>query len=208
MFIIDPKSFNLHCPIRGIIHIGAHECEELNDYNNFFKIPNEKIIWIDALEKKVNIIKKSIPNVRVFKECVSDSDNEEVSFMITSNYQSSSILNFKEHLKEHPTIFETGRITLKTKTLNTFYEENKLNPIDYNFMNIDIQGAELKAFKGATKILPFIDYIYTEVNIKEMYEGCGLMNEIDDFLEKYRFKRVQTSLTPNGWGDALYVKME
>ena len=207
MFIIDPKTFHLPRPIRGIIHIGAHECEELNDYNNVLKIPIENIIWIDALEKKVNIVKKEIPNARIYNACISDKDNEEVSFMITSNYQSSSILNFKEHLKEHPTVFETGRITLHTKTLNTFYEENRLNPKAYNLMNIDIQGAELKAFKGASKILPFIDYIYTEVNVKEMYEGCGLIHEIDTFLALYGFKRVQTVMETSGWGDAFYVRV-
>jgi len=31
------------------------------------------------------------------------------------------------------------------------------------------------------------------------------MPEIDDFLAKYKFKRVLTSMTQYGWGDALYI---
>ena len=34
-----------------------------------------------------------------------------------------------------------------------------------------------------------------------------LMKEIDEYLKKYNFKRVETSLSGNtGWGDAFYVK--
>jgi len=33
--------------IKGILHIGAHECEELNDYN-LNGITDENIIWIEA----------------------------------------------------------------------------------------------------------------------------------------------------------------
>ena len=32
------------------------------------------------------------------------------------------------------------------------------------------------------------------------------MHEIDEYLEKFGFKRVITEITLNGWGDAFYVK--
>ena len=39
--------------ISGILHIGAHECEEASFYKNMLRIPNDRIIWVDANIKKV-----------------------------------------------------------------------------------------------------------------------------------------------------------
>jgi hypothetical protein len=77
----------------------------------------------------------------------------------------------------------------------------------YDFMNIDIQGAELLMLKGASEILPHIKCIYIEVNNKELYRGCAMINEIDDYLETRNFLRVKTKWYGNtGWGDAIYIK--
>ena len=85
---------------------------------------------------------------------------------------------------------------------------SNLNPDKYNFWNFDIQGAELKALYGATKSIQFAKAIYLEVNEKELYKGCGLIPEIDTFLEQYGFKRMLTNMTVHGWGDALYIKLK
>ena len=59
--------------------------------------------------------------------------------------------------------------------------------------------------KGATNYLPYAKALYLEVNVKELYKGCGLIDEIDTFLSTYGFKRVLTDITQHGWGDALYI---
>ena len=62
------------------------------------------------------------------------------------------------------------------------------------------------ALQGATKSLPYAKVLYLEVNEKELYKNCGLIQDIDAFLATYNFKRVLTSMTRHGWGDALYIK--
>jgi FkbM family methyltransferase len=193
--------------IRGIIHIGAHECEERMGYIKHFGINDNNTIWIDAIKTIVEKMKSTIPNLRIFNECISNTDNNIVSFMVTNNYQSSSMLNLKTHKKEHPHIHEIDRLLISTKTIQTFYKENNINSSDFNFMNLDIQGAELMALQGAGDILHDIDYIYTEVNTAELYEGCCLIEDIDTYLSKYNFKRVLTEMTQYGWGDAFYIKI-
>lgn len=193
-------------PIKGVIHVGAHECEERDGYINYFKLNDANVVWVEAIPEKADAAKKRNPGIILFNHCVSDKDDQEVNFMVTNNYQSSSMLNFKTHSIEHPDVVETNRIKLKTKTLNTIFKENSLSPSNYNFMNLDIQGAELLALKGSYEILPHIDYIYSEVNSKELYEGCALLPELDQFLETFGFKRIQTNMTPHGWGDAFYAK--
>jgi FkbM family methyltransferase len=204
--LIDISYLKFTKNVYGIIHIGAHECEERFTYLNRFNITDNEIIWIDALEDKVNAIKMSYSSIRIFNECISNTDNEDVIFKVTNNYQSSSILNLKDHLIEHPDIYEINKIEMKTKTLKTFYNENNFTHDQFNFMALDIQGAELLALEGAAEILDNVDYIYIEVNTKELYENGALLNDIDNYLNKYNFKKQTIYMTEHGWGDAFYVK--
>ena len=91
--------------------------------------------------------------------------------------------------------------------MNTLLSENNINVNDYDFLNIDIQGAELLALKGFGDLLNNIKYIYTEINTNTLYKDCALVSEIDEYLFKYGFKRVETLMTEFEWGDALYIKI-
>ena len=78
----------------------------------------------------------------------------------------------------------------------------------FNFINMDVQGGELNVLLGASKTLQHIDYIMTEVNRDELYKNCALIEDIDYFLSKYNFKRVEEVWDRDNpvWGDALYIK--
>jgi len=189
--------------ITGCFHVGAHNCEELVYYNKI-GIKDEDIIWIDAIPSKVDeAIKRGIPNV--YNAIITDTDDKDVTFNIASNIQSSSILELGTHKYEYPNIVYFNTIKTQGITIDSFFERNNINPSKYNFWNFDIQGAELLALKGATKSIQYAKAMYLEVNEKELYKKCGLINEIDVFLLKYNFKRVLTKMTPQGWGDALYI---
>ena len=189
--------------ISGSFHIGAHECEELSFYHKM-GIKNEDIIWIDAIHSKViEAQNRGIQNV--YNEIITDKDDQDIVFNISNNFQSSSVLDFGTHLQEHPGIIYTDKIYGKSITIDTFFERNNKDASIYNFWNFDIQGAELMALKGATQSIKYAKAIYLEVNVKELYKNCGLINEIDNFLLQYNFKRVLTNITKHGWGDALYI---
>jgi hypothetical protein len=71
---------------------------------------------------------------------------------------------------------------------------------------MDVQGYELEVLKGGQEILNNIDYIITEVNRKELYKACVLVDELDSFLENYNMIRVETDWVGDSWGDAFYIK--
>ena len=73
-------------------------------------------------------------------------------------------------------------------------------------MNVDLQGAELRALEGAARTLEGVRYVYTEVNREPLYEGCALVGDLDRFLGERDFQRVVTKWTGAHWGDALYVR--
>jgi len=200
------EKYNICIPNKGILHIGAHICEERNLYNSI-NMTDDKVLWIEAINELVEKVKKENSNINIIEAVITDKDNEDINFMITNNYESSSIFNFETHLIEHPHVIETERRHLKSITMNTLFDNNNIPYDKYDFINIDLQGAELKALQGATKILPHIKFIYSEVNIKKLYDGAVLLPELDEFLNLYGFKRIETAMTPHGWGDALYIKI-
>jgi len=74
----------------GVLHIGAHECEEIQFYD-LLKVPAEKCIWIDAIKDKVDeATARGIPNV--YHAVITDQDDQEITFHLANNGQSSSIL--------------------------------------------------------------------------------------------------------------------
>lgn len=189
---------------KGIIHIGAHKMEERSSY---LDCGIENIIWIEAnpllAKNNEQIISKS---EKIFQYAISDQDNKIYDFKITNNGESSSILDLELHRLHHPDIHVINSISVHSKRIDTLVKENCINIKDYDFVNIDIQGAELLALKGFGSLLKSIKYIYTEVNTNYLYKDCCLINEIDDYLSKFNFRREETLLTQWEWGDALYVK--
>jgi hypothetical protein len=197
--ILTSKKIN----IKGCFHVGAHDCEELSIYNNF-GIKTEDIVWVDALSFKVEqSIARGIPNV--YHAVITDKDDADVVFNVANNIQSSSILEFGTHAIEHPQVVYVDKIHQKSITIDTFFKRNNLDASKYDFWNFDIQGAELLALKGATETIKHAKVLYLEVNSKELYKECALINEIDEYLAPLGFKRVLTNMTIHKWGDALYI---
>jgi len=193
-------------PISGILHLGAHECEELKKYMSIGVSPNN-IYWVEAMSNKVAKMKSmNVPNV--FQGLIDEVDGKSVTFHITNNGESSSILEFGSHAKNHPHIHVVNTQTMTTKRLDTFITENNIPIEKINFLNFDIQGVELRALKSMEKYLQNIQYIYTEINTEYVYKDCNLIEELDIYLKMHGFKRVLERIYKQyGWGDAFYVKV-
>jgi FkbM family methyltransferase len=191
--------------LEGVLHVGAHECEELKDYENY--IDRSKIIWIEAIPEKVEYCIQKFPNIIIENAVVSDIV-ENVTFNISNNGQSSSFLNFGLHSKYHPHIYYIKQFQTQTSLLKDILPQ--YDHIKFNFINLDIQGVELRALKGMKEYLQqheHVKYIYTEVNDDFVYENCNLVSELDEFLKEFNFVRVLTEWTNCKWGDAFYIRM-
>ncbi len=191
---------------RGVIHVGAHEGAEITAYQ---QMGAHKVLFVEANPSVFERLQANIavyPNVEAVNCAIADR-NGTVDLHVTSFDQSSSILQLKHHQEIYPHITETHQITVQSKTLDTLLQEQELNPSEFNILNIDIQGAELLALQGATNWLKSVELINTEVNYEELYEGCALIDQLDEFLGRHGFQRVATT-TPihPSWGDAIYVK--
>jgi len=192
------KYFGVHP--KGVLHVGAHEAEELEDYEEYGWLP---VYWAEAQPDKYTDLQKRLtpPNHEVFHVAAWDVSGEEMTFNIMSNTQSSSLLELGLHSKEYPEIVVDRTLNVVTQKLDDAI------PKDFNpeLVALDIQGAELRAIKGFEPRLDYVKWIYCEVNREMLYEGCSTIGEMDEYLGSKLFIRRATRWTINGWGDALYV---
>ena len=195
---------NYNISIKGILHVGAHKCEEKTVYNSW-GIEDKDVVWVDANSKLIEENKsRGVPNCYT---AALDEVERDTTFNITNNGESSSLLEFGTHSKSYPWCVVTETVNLKTETLNQFFIKNNLDHKKYNFWNFDIQGVELQVFRGSKELLQYVDCIYVEVNSGEVYKGCGLIQDMDILLNTYGLVRVMTNMTDANWGDAIYVRV-
>ena len=191
--------------VKGIIHIGAHELEELSDY---LKGNVSRVVWIEANPQKYDYINNKIENFEnmVLGKFAAGSKNDIQSLNLANNGQSSSLLELGTHLINYPEVNYDSKIKVEIKKVDDWLDENFINKNLYNFINIDIQGYELEALKGMRNQLCISEYVYLEVNFQQVYKNCAELNEIDNFLQNFGFTRVALEKTNAGWGDAFYSK--
>jgi FkbM family methyltransferase len=186
------KRYNVN--ITGIIHVGAHLGEEIPAYRKY----TGNIHVFEPIKKCFD----QIPDdVKKYNFALGEKE-EYLFFNLANNDQSSSLLKPKSHLEEHPHITFDKKIMIGVKTLDSFSIQ------DCNFLNMDVQGYEIHVLRGSQKTLEKINYIYTEVNTKELYKNCILQNDLEKYLFNLNYEKKWEHITPHGWGDAFYVKIK
>ena len=89
-----------------------------------------------------------------------------------------------------PDIKFNAKEEVEMTTLDNLMAKKALPVHHYNFLLIDVQGYELEVLKGAEKTISGVDYIITEINGKEIYKECALVEELDDYLDQFGFRRM------------------
>jgi len=189
--------------IKGILHVGAHYGQEYPDYE---KHAIKNMIFFEPSVSSYKELLKTLPkkrNIKTFNIALGNEVGEKEMYVETANRgMSSSLLEPGTHSTLYPNIKFDTREMVKIDKLDNIDFDRSL----YNMINIDVQGFELEVFKGATKTLEFVDIIYTEINLEEVYVKCCQVEDLDNFLKQFGFVRVLTQAPNKTWGDALYLK--
>ncbi len=188
---------------KGVVHVGAHEAEESEQYEN---ANWGKVYWVEAQPDKVEFLNSKFSNSKdsVVAAAVWSKAGVPLELQVMTNSASTSLLNLGTHNEAHPDISFSHSIKVNTQILEDLIPMNSLA----DYLCLDIQGAELEAIKGFGNRVSAMKWIYSEVNEEELYEGCCLVSDLDDYLKKYGFSRMATRWTEFGWGDALYVNKD
>lgn len=76
-------------------------------------------------------------------------------------------------------------IDVPIETLDAYVRRTNIQKI--KLLKIDVQGYEMEVLKGACRTLPAIEYIYTEAQMQELYNGAPTYNSIFSFLSNRGF---------------------
>lgn len=185
--------------IKGVLHIGAHHGQEYASYKQLNIFP---IVFVEALPHTYNVLIQNVgPECICINVAVGNYEGTVSMYVDEANTGgSSSVLKPKIHLEQYPHIQFPHLVDVTITKIDT------LNIPSCNFINMDIQGYELEALKGASSYLNQVDYLMLEVNRAEVYENCAQIEQIDNYLIQYGFIRVETDWAGYTWGDAFYIK--
>jgi FkbM family methyltransferase len=192
---------------KGIIHIGAHEGEEANLYE---EIGFSNVLWIEGdpiIFKKLERNIKAYPKQIAMNLLLSDKE-DVVPFYIASNQgNSSSLLPFAENVeKAWPGIHSQKVINIVSKRLDSILLENEIRK-NYNCLNIDVQGAELIVLKGIGALLPLFEFCLLELNFKPTYQSSAKFPVLNKYMYKNGFKLKFISIGKYQ-GEGVYVRLK
>ena len=190
--------------VSGICHVGAHNATEISTYRQLFG--NVPVTFIEANKDLEDDIKNSLSGFdNVEYRIVAAGAKSHIAdiYIDTDDRHSTSLLKPHKVCSRYSSLRFHDPIEVQVDTLDSIMAGKH-----FNFLNIDVQGYELEVFKGATKSLENVDYILSEVNKAELYKGCPMIEDIDEFLRQFSFSRVQLEWYTGreDWGDALYIK--
>lgn len=188
---------NLEHP-NGVIHVGMWKFEESDDYEC---LVGNKVIGVEANPEVYESYSKPIADIhgfKIFGFAAWDKDGEDMALYYDGSRMDCS------------TIFEekSSYYIVHTKRIDTFLNEYGFSAEDYNCLNVDAEGAELRILKGCGEEISKFKYILVETSFNDRFNSDSDLKSIEDYLGQFNFKLVEidSKFANYGWGDAFFVR--
>jgi FkbM family methyltransferase len=189
--------------VKNIVHVGANAGQEISKYAEF----DLGVLWIEPIPHVFHQLQNNIkqyPKQKAYQALVTDVAQQPFTLNISTNAGlSSSIFDLAEHKEIWPEVDYVDQIRLVSQTLGDILASD---PVSYDGLVMDTQGAELLVLKGATAEIRKFKYIKAEAANFEMYKGGTTDRELIDYLEArdfYLLRRDVFARKQNGRGECL-----
>ena len=194
-----------------IFDVGARYGQISETYKKWF--PQSKVFSFEPFPdsyQELEKVSKKLQGVRTFSKAISDKEGEVTLYANKFSAANSILESDDTHtiidaLTENEAILEVAAIDL-----DTFTDREGIDKID--ILKMDIQGGELKALQGATRLLTEkkIDLIYTEVLFMGIYKGQPFYHDIARLMreqgyELYNIYNPWYAKKRLSWADALFI---
>ncbi len=217
------NSENLDIPTIGILDIGAMITDDtsIKEYQPLIDHGIAKVVGFEPSIIECNKLNSQLSQENIsFLPYFIGNGKSKYFYNNKFNMTSSLFKRNKFLLKLFRHLLEVTEPINKEKIKTTKIDEIKEIDFDVDLIKIDIQGAELQAFKGAKKILKKVVVIQTEVCWVPLYIDQPLFSEIELELRKKKFflhkligfgtqpfKSFNNSYSSQHlWSDAIFVK--
>jgi FkbM family methyltransferase len=162
---------------KGFIDVGAHFGETVDTIRQVYGDAN--ILSIEANPACEEVIRSKRVNYAI---CLLGQKSGAVAkFFVNRNDPTSTgcsvYLEKTDHFKD------ANILELDTYALDDIIT----NKDEFDFLKMDVQGAEIDVMKGATKLLEKIRWVYAEVSFTSFNEGAPLFNDVNDYLRQSGF---------------------
>lgn len=190
---------------KGVIHVGLYDFIECGCY---LKLVGDNVIGIEANPDIYQNMSKPVADkwgFKIFNEFTYKEDGVEKEFYLCPNGVGSSFY------QGQPEWGKVNSITVKTKTLSTIIEENNIDMNQYDFLNVDVEGAELDVLMGFEKHLDHINVIDIETTLDDRNNSGATHPVIVEWLGERGFELREMSLDNyqrDGWGDSVFVRTD
>ena len=89
-------------------------------------------------------------------------------------------------------------VEVEANTLDNILQQNQINPVDVNWIKIDVEGAEYEVLKGAINVLSKSNDIALLIEIHNLSNDTNYYQPIMDLLKPYNFKIEFEKTYPSG----------
>jgi FkbM family methyltransferase len=195
-----------------ILDVGAYVGEVTATYKSIF--PNATIYCFEPFEDSFQKLMRlsGDKSIKPYQMAVSDTVGT-TKLHVNVDPSCNSFFPRPNHgAKYYPEKSENIEvIEVNTTTIDQFCDTERISHID--ILKLDVEGAEIKALKGAHNKLSKqdISIIYTEVMFVPHYQDGCLFHELTAFLSQYNytlFNLYHLKRAKNGqlrWGNAIFV---
>lgn len=156
--------------VRSVLHLGAHHGQERGDYA---AMGAERVLWVEADTRHAEHLR----GLDVVWCAVSDRCGE-AEWNVFSVSACSSLLR-----QRRP---EGAAVLVATRRVQTHTVDCVAAGEAFDLINVDVQGAELLALRGAKGALSRARYVCVELYEDPAYEGQPSEQEIVAALPGYR----------------------
>lgn len=200
-------------PVHSVLQVGASGGQEIS----FFRENGvQSGLFIEPLDFAFKILEeqcKKFSNFFPLNALALSADAKMAKLHIASNGgMSSSVLEPKGHIESYPHVNFLSMVELIGYSLDTLVWKSSQMfhgcPSSFDLIYMDVQGAELEVFKGASSQLQSAKYIFTEVGLGGGYQGDVDLETLIGFLKVFGFRLIGLEVgVKTGYGNGLFVRL-
>lgn len=184
----------------GILHVGGHHGEEAAYYQQHGA---QTVVWIEAEPDAFDVLRRntsSYPGHHCLQALVTDRDGEERPFY-RHRFGAGSKRGFCSTLPWNPAVVESDPVLsrletfavsrMRSVTLATLLRENGFPPARFQYLSVNVQGAELMVLRGLREYLDSLQWIFCDGELdapSSRYQGAPALSEVADWLAPREFR--------------------
>jgi FkbM family methyltransferase len=162
---------------QNVLDIGANVGGFYKETKAFW--PNAKYFLIEGNAKCEGYLKETGQEYRI---CLLSDSNKSVDFYCMKNADTATGNSYYRELTDfykNPDV-----VKMQTEMLDNIVDPNKV----YDFIKIDVQGAELDVIQGGSSTFSKASYVHMEVAIEPYNENAPLWDTVISFMHNIGFK--------------------